>query len=163
LPGNIAPDYRKGGKSVTESAGNQEITTVVYSSDPPDPASFFAFFETTGWNADYRLSVEDLARAVQASWALVSAYEAGRLVGFGRAICDGVVHALILDMIVVPDRQGMGIGSEILRRLMERCRSAGIRDVQLFCAKGKSDFYGKNGFSRRPEDAPGMESKWKPE
>jgi GNAT superfamily N-acetyltransferase len=150
---------------VTESerSFSQEITTVVYSSDPPDPASFFALFETTGWNATYLLSAEDLARAVQASWAVVTAHEAGRLVGFGRAICDGVVHALILDMIVAPDRQGTGIGSEILRRLMARCRSAGIRDVQLFCAKGKSDFYGKNGFSRRPEDAPGMESKWKPE
>ncbi len=148
---------------MTESTGKMEIITVVYSSDPPDPASFFALFETTGWNADYGLSAGDLALAVEASWAVVSAHEAGRLVGFGRAICDGVVHALILDMIVAPDRQGRGIGSEILRRLVERCRSAGIRDIQLFSAKGKSGFYGKHGFRPRPEDAPALEIRWKPE
>jgi GNAT superfamily N-acetyltransferase len=146
---------------VTVSTGNQENDMVVFSSDPPDPASFFALFETTGWNATYRLSAEDLTRAVHASWAVVSAHEAGRLVGFGRVICDGVVHALILDMIVAPDRQGRGIGSEILRRLAERCRSAGIRDIQLFSAKGKSGFYAKHGFRLRPEDAPAMEIRWR--
>lgn len=148
---------------MTESDTTRLNARIDYSANPPDTASFLALFETTGWNATYRLSAEELAAAVRASWAVVCAYEDRRLIGFGRAICDGVVHALILDMIVSPDRQGMGIGSEILGRLMARCRTAGIRDVQLFCAKGKSGFYEKAGFSRRPEDAPGMEIKRKPD
>lgn len=142
---------------------NRSFRAIVYTTDQPDPALFFALFETTGWNSTYKLSADDLARAVEASWALVCAYEDGRLVGFGRIICDGAVHALILDMIVAPDRQGRGIGSEILRRLVERCRSAGIRDIQLFSAKGKSGFYGMHGFRPRPEDAPAMEIQWRPE
>jgi GNAT superfamily N-acetyltransferase len=151
------------GDPMTDKKGISEDPSVVYSMNRPDPDAFFELFETTGWNASYRLKPDELARAADASWAVVSAHEGGRLVGFGRVICDGVVHALILDMIVAPDRRGRGIGSEILRRLMERCRTEGIRDVQLFCAKGKSGFYGKNGFARRPEDAPGMEVKWRPE
>jgi GNAT superfamily N-acetyltransferase len=77
--------------------------------------------------------------------------------GFGRLICDGVMHALVLDLIVAPDRQGQGIGRTILRRLLERCDASGIRDVQLFCASGKQGFYRKMGFEARPDDAPGMQ------
>lgn len=34
---------------------------------------------------------------------------------------------------------------------------AGIDDIQLFCAQGKSGFYLRNGFAARPADAPGMQ------
>jgi GNAT superfamily N-acetyltransferase len=147
---------------MTERVAPPGGEAVAYSSTRPDRDAFFGLFETTGWNASYELDADELIRAVDASWAVVSAHEGGRLVGFGRAICDGVVHALILDMIVAPDRRGLGIGTEILRRLTERCRAAGIRDIQLFCAKGKSGFYEKNGFTPRPGDAPGMEIKRRP-
>jgi GNAT superfamily N-acetyltransferase len=79
--------------------------------------------------------------------------------GSGRVIADGVLHALIVDMIVLPSHQNRGIGRAILSRLVERCRAAGIRDIQLFCARGKSGFYERCGFIARPADAPGMEYK----
>jgi predicted N-acetyltransferase YhbS len=44
-----------------------------------------------------------------------------------------------------------------MRRLLERCRAAHIRDVQLFCARGKVPFYSRLGFIARSEDAPGMD------
>ena len=134
-------------------------SAVEYRTDPPEKTEFFRLFETTGWNEEYRLSPDRLHEAVLASWHTVSAYAAGRLVGFGRMICDGVVHALILDMIVLPEYQGKGIGTGILSRLVERCMQSSIRDIQLFSAKGRAGFYEKNGFSRRPEDAPGMQIK----
>lgn len=90
---------------------------------------------------------------------MVSAYHGEQLVGFGRMICDGVVHALILDMIVEPEFQGKGIGREILSRLVEKCRQHRIRDIQLFSVIGKSGFYRKQGFSERKQGAPGMEIK----
>jgi GNAT superfamily N-acetyltransferase len=62
-------------------------------------------------------------------------------------------------MIVDPEHQGRGIGSEILNRIVSECRSHNIRDVQLFAAQGKSGFYEKHGFAARPPDAPGMELK----
>jgi hypothetical protein len=46
--------------------------------------------------------------------------------------------------------------------LTDVCVAAKIRDIQLFSAKGKSGFYEKYGFKRRPENAPGMEIKYKP-
>ena len=81
---------------------------------------------------------------------------AGRSAGFGRIVSDGVVHALIADLIVLPAYQRRGIGSEILRRLLDQCRTHEIHTVQLFCASGKAGFYEKHGFVRRADDAPGM-------
>jgi len=137
-------------------------SVIEYRTIPPDKTEFFRLFETTGWNEEYRLGPDRLYEAVLASWHTVSAYDGDRLAGFGRMICDGVVHALILDMIVLPRYQGKGIGTGILSRLVERCREASIRDIQLFSAKGKAGFYEKNGFSPRPENAPGMQIRWKP-
>jgi GNAT superfamily N-acetyltransferase len=118
---------------------------------------YFALFNTTGWNADYRAPPEDLELTNRNSWLTVSAYDGARLVGFGRVVTDFVLHALIFDMIVLPDHQGQGIGTLILQALLNRCEERGIRDIQLFCAKGKRAFYERNGFVSRAEDAPGMQ------
>ena len=132
---------------------------VSFSEKPPVPADFFLLFDTTGWNSHYHLNESELFNALKNSWYHLSAYDDDRLIGFGRIICDGVVHALILDMIVHPDYQGEGVGTELLDKLVAHCREYRIRDIQLFCAKGKKDFYLKGGFSVRPSDGPGMEIK----
>ena len=52
------------------------------------------------------------------------------------------------------------VTNRILDDLVTRCKSNGIRDIQLFCAKGKVGFYEKHGFVKRPDDAPGMGIRW---
>jgi GNAT superfamily N-acetyltransferase len=123
----------------------------------PEPGQFYDLFQTTGWNDEYRLSAGKLALALSYSWYALSAYEGERLVGFGRVISDGVLHALIVEMIVLPEYQGRGIGGHILESMVARCRDAHITDIQLFCARGKAEFYRKHGFVPRPDDAPGMQ------
>lgn len=134
---------------------------IAYKNSLPESEEYFNLFETTGWNKDYQLSEEEVYQAIQNSWYFISAYEGEKLVGFGRMICDGIMHALILDMIVLPNYQGRGIGSAILHRLLQKCKRHKIRDVQLFSAKDKFGFYQKHGFSQRPVNAPGMEIKYK--
>lgn len=123
----------------------------------PDKEEYFSLFNTTGWNKDYKASPDDLERANQNSWLVVSAYDGNKLVGFGRVVTDFVLHAMVFDMIVLPGYQGRGVGTMILSRLVHRCSEQGIRDIQLFCAQGKRAFYEKNGFEVRAEDAPGMQ------
>lgn len=125
----------------------------------PSSEAFFALFNSTGWNNEYHLDEDRLFEALKKSWYALSVYHDSLLVGFGRVICDGVLHALIVDVVVLPEYQSRGIGSSIMTRLVEYCRSRNIRDIQLFCATGKAEFYEKLGFVRRPEDAPGMELK----
>ena len=106
----------------------------------PDKDEYFSLFTTTGWNKDYKVSPDDLEKANRNSWLVVSAYDENKLVGFGRVMTDFVMHAMIFDMIVLPDYQGRGIGTLILTRLVDRCLAQGIRDIQLFCARGKRAF-----------------------
>lgn len=137
----------------------QNTTAVRYTNALPEKSRYFKLFDTTGWNLEYQLDEDRLYEAIQHSWCAVSAFHDDLLVGFGRAISDGVLHAMIVDLIVHPNYQGQGIGSRILNEFVEQCRLSGVRDIQLFCAKGKAGFYEKNGFVPRPTDAPGMEIK----
>jgi GNAT superfamily N-acetyltransferase len=126
----------------------------------PDPEAYLSLFETTGWNDGYRADSEDLGTALDCSHFVVSAYTEHELVGVGRAVADGL-HAIIYDLIVHPVHQGQGVGSEILRRLVARCRNDRICDIQLFSAHGTAAFYERHGFARRPDDAPGMEQRFR--
>lgn len=128
----------------------------------PDAAEFFALFESTGWNKEYGLDKYELHRAMANCWYMCSAHDGEKLVGFGRVLSDGKLHALITEMIILPEYQGHGIGKEILKMLTDVCSANKIRDIQLFSAKGKAGFYEKYGYQRRPEEGPGMEIKYKP-
>lgn len=123
----------------------------------PSSDQFWKLFQTTGWNVNYQLSPVELMQALRSSWYIFGAYDGERLVGFGRLVSDGIVYAMIYDLIVLPEYQRQGIGGKILERLIEKCRGTGVRDIQLFCAKGKRPFYEKRGFVARPDDAPGMQ------
>ena len=123
---------------------------------PPSP-QLWRLFLTTGWNDEYAISSEAYEKACRDSWFAVSAYDGEWLVGFGRVLSDGLLHAMIYDLITDPRYQGRGIGTKVLDALVSRCRAEGIRDVQLFCAEGKRRFYEQRGFHSRPDQAPGME------
>ncbi len=127
-----------------------------YQTFPPTSTEYFVLFETTGWNDEYHLTPHDLAKALNESAFMVSAFDEDRLVGFGRVVSDSI-HAIVYDLIVAPDHQRQGIGGEILDRLVKHCQEAHIRDIQLFCARGTRAFYERHGFEARPEDAPGMQ------
>lgn len=136
------------------------MDNLIYKTTIPQQQAFYELFTTsTNWNDSYQLNSEELIQALKNSWFMISVYDNENLVGFGRIICDGVVHALILDLIVHPEFQNRGIGSRLLKMLVEKCKEYQIRDIQLFSVKGKAQFYRKNGFTERPEGAPGMEIK----
>ena len=130
---------------------------IAYREKLPEAAAYQQLFETTGWNRAYRAGADELYRAISSSWYVLSAYDNDDLVGFGRVVCDGVLYALICDLIVRPSHQGQGIGSALLTQLIDRCRRQKMRVIWLFSAKGKSAFYKNFGFVERPVDAPGMQ------
>lgn len=91
----------------------------------PDSGAYLRLFESTGWNQMYGAEAKELVLAISNSWYSVCAFnDENELVGFGRVLSDGVLYALICDMIVAPAYQNQGIGSTILRKLIQRCRRA---------------------------------------
>jgi GNAT superfamily N-acetyltransferase len=133
------------------------MMNIRYNSEMPSSEQAFVLFENTGWNEAYKITESEYKQVLLASWHVVCTYDGEKLVGIGRMTSDGIVHAMIYDMIVDPAYQRQGIGTEILKRLVDFCCSQRIRDVQLFCARGKRIFYEKNGFTARLDDAPGMQ------
>jgi GNAT superfamily N-acetyltransferase len=125
----------------------------------PQIDQYFKLFESTGWNQEYNLTKDEVALSIKDSYYCVCAYDGSKLVGFGRFVSDGIMHAMIYEMIVFPEYQGKNIGSQILKMLVNKCLELKIRDIQLFCAKGKRPFYEKHGFAARSDDGPGMEYK----
>lgn len=130
---------------------------IAYREKLPSPTAYHQLFETTGWNQAYRAVADELYGAISSSWYVLSAYDNDDLIGFGRVVSDGVLYALICDLIVKPSYQGQGIGSHLLKKLIQKCHLEKIRVIWLFSARGKRSFYEKFGFRERPVDAPGMQ------
>lgn len=126
-----------------------------YSFDLPTASEFAALYAETGWGTWPLSSFE---RALAGTWVVCAARdEAGQLVGIGRLISDGALHAFVTEMIVAPAARGAGVGGEIIDRLVAESRRRGVHDVQLFAARGRAEFYERHGFVRRPVDGPGMD------
>jgi predicted N-acetyltransferase YhbS len=89
---------------------------------------------------------EALYKALTSSHSLVSAWDDGKLVGLGNAISDGYLVVYYPHLIVLPEYQGQGIGTELMRRLMARYHGF---HQHILVADGRAlDFYKKCGFER---------------
>ena len=88
---------------------------------------------------------ERLELAFGNSLLKVFVFDGGRLIGAGRALSDGVWRAALYDVAVLPEYQGKGIGSRIIRHLIQQ---ADVDVITLYAAPGKEAFYERFGFRR---------------
>jgi ribosomal protein S18 acetylase RimI-like enzyme len=65
--------------------------------------------------------------------------DAGRVIGFVTAISDGVLSAFIPLLEVLPEWQGQGIGSELVRRILGDLEKFYM--VDLMCDPELQPFY----------------------
>ena len=73
-------------------------------------------------------------------------YDADILIGVGRALADGVDCSYICDVAIHPDYQGIGIGREVISRLVEASKHH--KKIILYAVPGKEAFYAKFGFKK---------------
>jgi ribosomal protein S18 acetylase RimI-like enzyme len=69
----------------------------------------------------------------------------GQLIGFGRAISDGVFQAAIYDVAILPEYQAQGIGTIIIKTIMDKLSDC---NFILYAAPGKEGFYQTLGFRK---------------
>jgi ribosomal protein S18 acetylase RimI-like enzyme len=93
-----------------------------------------------GWKDRGRDVLQQQVRG--ARW-VVSAWDGQRMVGFARAISDGVTNAYVSTVVVDEAYRGRGIGKQMLRRLM--AGGEGIRWV-LHARVEATPFYERLGF-----------------
>jgi ribosomal protein S18 acetylase RimI-like enzyme len=88
----------------------------------------------------------DLKVAFSNSMFKCFVYDSGKLVAVGRALADGRDCSYICDVAVLPSHQGLGIGKQVVSKLVEFSREH--RKIILYAAPGKEPFYRKLGFKR---------------
>jgi GNAT superfamily N-acetyltransferase len=69
--------------------------------------------------------------------------EDGRVVGFVTAISDGVLSSYIPLLEVLPEYQGHGVGTELMRRMLAKLRD--LYMVDLCCDAALEPFYRRLG------------------
>lgn len=111
-----------------------------------------ALYRANNWSAAQKGDL--LYKALVASHSLVTAWDRSKLIGLGNAISDGYLVVYYPHLLVLPDYQGRGIGTEVMRRLMMRYK--GFHQHMLVADGRALDFYRKCGFKR----AGATESMW---
>jgi len=74
--------------------------------------------------------------------------DANRVIGFINAISDGVLSAYIPLLEVLPDYQGLGIGSALVKRLVARLDN--LYMIDLVCDEDVGPFYDRLALMRLP-------------
>ena len=87
---------------------------------------------------------------------VVAARDGERIVGMGRMLFDFGYTAYLGDVIIRPEYQKKGIGTEIVTRLKDMVMEAAEPGERIMfilgAAAGKEGFYEKFGFKVRPND-----------
>ena len=104
-----------------------------------------------GWRS---LDLQQAETGLRNAAFLISAWDGARPVGVARVISDRGYIYLIVDVIVAPDYQRLGIGTRMIRAiedwLAREKEGKPTMMVYLMAAEGKESFYEQFGFRRRP-------------
>jgi len=117
-------------------------------SDPTDEQlqAIVGLYRQAGWWPEQEEDFVMLARLVRQSHCFAVAMAGGKLIGMGRAISDGVSDAYVQDVTVDTAWQRSGVGTCIVRHILDRLRADGIGWVGLIAERGSAPFYGQFGF-----------------
>ena len=122
---------------------------VLQAIDDARRAEVLALFQSAWWTAVR--SSEAVDRMIEGSDVVVGLVDStsDRLVGFARAVTDGVFLAVVLDVVVAPDVRGVGHGARVMDELLARPELAGVDSIELVCQPELIEFYRRWGFTDR--------------
>ena len=105
-----------------------------------------SLYDSVGWTA-YTRDMPALEKGYRNSLLILAAYEGDQLAGIARAVGDGTTIVFIQDILVKPDRQRQGIGTALLKAMLDRY--ANVRQIELTTDSRPETiaFYKSLGFS----------------
>jgi len=117
----------------------------------PTPEQWMALRESVGWAT---FPYEAVKRSLELTPYCVCAFNRDTLVGMGRVLGDCVITFYVGNVMVRPEYQGSGIGSEIMQRIMDYVEKNAVPGAiaSLLSIKGKEEFYLQFGFECRPDE-----------
>lgn len=125
--------------------------SIVYAENTLTAETLAFFRNQAGWTHTTAAQAE---KALHHTLYTASASEADKVVGIGRLVGDRALIWYIQDLIVLPDYQGQGIGTALVKQLQQYAIRHSVENttvtIGLMAAKGKEAFYEKLGFTARP-------------
>jgi ribosomal protein S18 acetylase RimI-like enzyme len=106
------------------------------------PGAVVGLYRIQGWWPER--TAEQVAAALDNGPA-VGAWQGDDLVGFARAVTDGVLRAYLEDVIVAPDFRNVGLGRALMMAILDLLQPISV--VTLFCSRDHVSYYEAAGFT----------------
>ena len=88
---------------------------------------------------------QQICKMLLNSTVVVSLWHHNQLIGFGRATSDLVFRAVLWDVVIAADQQGLGFGKLIIEAILTNKKIQSVERVYLMTTNS-SDFYKQLGF-----------------
>ncbi len=116
-------------------------------SNRPEPIDLFQLqklLKSTDFGATER-RLEELAIAVAHSDPVVTVWDGEKMIGFARATSDGIYRAIIWDVVIDPDYQGVGLGQKLVETILNHSQMNRVERVYLMTSD-QQQFFEEIGF-----------------
>ena len=102
------------------------------------------FDRNTTWARDR--NIDEIKKCLASSDGIVSIWVDKKIVGFGRALSDGIYRAVLWDIVIDKDHQGKGFGKCIVKTLLQLKKLKDVKKIYLMTSNQKQ-FYCQLDFS----------------
>lgn len=128
--------------------------SVLQNPTPDQIDQITALYRSEGWWSKEADDPGQVRGIIEGSHFFLIVHEGDEIVGMGRALSDRNSDSYIQDVTVKKEYRHRGIGSTIIRELVERLRRDGIEWVGLIAERGTHGFYTRLGFQIMPNAVP---------
>ena len=90
-------------------------------------------------------TMHDLKKCLANSDVIISIWSGNELVGFGRALSDGIYRGVLWDIVIDQNHQGRGYGKMIIKNLLESKQIKNTKKIYLMTTNKKL-FYSQVDF-----------------
>jgi len=119
-----------------------EFSPIVERNGPVVPHEVADLRAAVGWDR----SEDTQERVLRGSYRYYLVRHEGRLIAFVNAVSDGIADALLVNVIVHPEYQSIGVGRAIVQKAVEDLSADGIQCIQTTFLPELEGFYRKCGF-----------------
>ena len=90
-------------------------------------------------------TIHDLKKCLANSDVIISLWVGNEIVGFGRALTDGIYRGVLWDIVIDQNHQGKGFGKLIIKNLLSSRKIKNTKKIYLMTTN-KKIFYSKFDF-----------------